>query len=137
VVRGRCTTVYGHLVLLLPWATVVERGARAEGLAVLGVSSAGASPSRGCARDADVRTNAGAFLRNTRACATPAEFFPSIKTRRLWEAAMAGDTMTTDQAGHLTKRHTPAPAVVAPIRASKDKGHDVLDGKGGRHGKEA
>jgi hypothetical protein len=42
-------------VFVLPWATLVERGARSDGLAVLGVSSANAPPSRCRAGDADVR----------------------------------------------------------------------------------
>jgi hypothetical protein len=50
----RCGAGYRRLVLVLPWATVVVRGYRADGMAVLGVSSTDAPPSRGGARDSDV-----------------------------------------------------------------------------------
>jgi hypothetical protein len=45
--------------LVLPRATVVVRGYRAEGLAMLGVSSTDAPPSRGGAGDSDVTRHLG------------------------------------------------------------------------------
>ena len=54
VVRCRRAALCRRLVLVLPWATVVERSARSDGLAVLGVSSTNASPCRGRAGGADV-----------------------------------------------------------------------------------
>jgi hypothetical protein len=54
VVRRLRAALYRRLVLVLPWATMVERSARFDGLAVSGVSSTDASPSRGRAGGADV-----------------------------------------------------------------------------------
>jgi hypothetical protein len=52
LVQRRCGALRRRLVLGLPRATMVERGARAKGLAVPGVSSTDAPPSRGRARGA-------------------------------------------------------------------------------------
>jgi hypothetical protein len=53
LVQCRCNARRRRLVLVLPRATVVERGARAKGLAVLDVPSAGAPSTRGRVGDAD------------------------------------------------------------------------------------
>jgi hypothetical protein len=60
VVRCRCGALCRRLVLVLPWAALVERGARSEGLAVFAMQSTDAPPSLGRAGGADVTRHLGA-----------------------------------------------------------------------------
>ena len=106
MVRCRCGALCRRLVLVLLWAALVERGARSEGLAVLGVSSTDAPPSRGRAGGADVTRHLGAasgglssFHRGTRARrmrASPAS--PAA------QCASAGASLIWDEATWLKRR---------------------------------